>query len=308
MKDLYGREIDYLRISVTQRCNFNCAYCGAGQPDAQELSPAEFALFAGAFARAGIRKIRLTGGEPLIRSDITDIVYSVKKAAQPEILALTTNGYLLEQQANALFQAGINAVNISLDSLDKECFAQITGQDALSAVLRGVETALRTGFDRVKINAVLIRGENDSEAGALIALAKEYPLDVRFIELMPLEDLQQHKKQMVPAKEILNRFPELQPISGTEGTAAEYSSPGYCGRIGFISPVTNKFCKQCNRIRLLCNGTVKPCLGQNDVYDLRPFLNDPDRLFEEVCAVIRKKPAGHHFDVSGLAPMNTIGG
>ncbi len=308
MKDLYGREIDYLRISVTQRCNFNCAYCGAGEPDAQELSPAEFALLARAFACAGIKKIRLTGGEPLIRSDIAEIAYSVKKAAQPETLALTTNGYLLEQQADDLFQAGINAVNISLDSLDEDCFAKITGRNALGAVLRGVEAALRTGFCKVKINAVLIRGENDAEAAGLIALAKEYPLDVRFIELMPLEDAGQYKRQLVPSEEILARFPELQQINGTVGTASEYSADGYRGKIGFISPVTNKFCNQCNRIRLLCNGTVKPCLGHGAVYDLRPYMNDPERLYEEICAVIKKKPAGHHFDTSGLSPMNTIGG
>ncbi len=309
MKDNFGREIDYLRISVTQRCNFSCAYCGSAAPAENELSPEEFAAFAKAFARAGINKIRLTGGEPLIRGDIVEIARRVYAAAKPELLAVTTNGYLLEKYAAALKEAGVSAVNVSLDALDPDCFRRITGRDALAVVLRGLEAALRADFEKVKINAVLLRGENDGEAQKLIGLAKEYPLDVRFIELMPLEDPAAHRRLMVSSEELLRRFPMLTPLPGNNGTAVEYAAPGFRGKIGFISPVSHKFCNSCRRIRLLCTGEVKPCLGMDAVYDLRPYLNNEERLYKEVCEVIRKKPAGHHFEnAKGLTPMNKIGG
>lgn len=309
MKDRFGREINYLRISVTQRCNFRCAYCGAAQADADELTPEQFALFAAAFARAGITKIRLTGGEPLIRQDIAEIARAVRRAAEPETLAITTNGFLLREKAPALKQAGVDAVNISLDTLDPECFRRITGRDALSAVLAGLETALTQGFRRVKVNAVLLRGVNDGDADRLLALARDYPVDVRFIELMPTGDGDDYKKRMIPSGELLARFPQLSPAAGEDGAAEYYAAEGFRGRVGLISPVSKKFCNDCSRIRLLADGRVKPCLGQKETVDLRPFLTDADRLYAEICGCIRNKPAGHHFEASrGLAPMNQIGG
>ena len=309
MKDSFGREINYLRISVTQRCNFHCAYCGAAVPDARELTPEQFARFARAFARAGITKIRLTGGEPLIREDLADIAAAVREAAAPETLAVTTNGFLLADQAAALKQAGVNAVNISLDTLDKECFRRMTGRDALSAVLAGVEAALAQDFRRVKINAVLLRGVNDGDAQKLVALAKDCPLDVRFIELMPTGNGEDYRQRLIPSGELLARFPELSPIPGEDGAAEYYTAEGFRGRIGLISPVSHKFCNACCRIRLLADGRVKPCLGQKETYDLLPLLDDPDRLYEAICQCIQKKPAGHHFEkAEGLAPMNQIGG
>ncbi|MBQ7639150.1 MAG: GTP 3',8-cyclase MoaA [Clostridia bacterium] len=308
MKDNLGREINYLRISVTQRCNFRCAYCSVGYPDENELSPAEIAVFARAFARAGIKKIRLTGGEPLVRDDITEIAFAVKEAASPEIIAVTTNGYLLEKKAQDLKKAGVGAVNISVDTLDRECFRRMTGKDALEAVTAGLEKALETGFERVKINTVLIRGVNDDGAERLLCLAKKYPVDVRFIELMPTESGGENK--LVTSAELLSRFPFLCPSYERDGAAVYYRADGFRGRVGFISPVSKKFCGSCNRIRLLSNGAVKPCLGQNDVYDLRKLLPDEERLYSEICSVIQKKPAGHHFeDPSGkLSSMNKIGG
>ena len=309
MKDSFGREINYLRISVTQRCNFRCAYCGAEQPGIDELSPAQFAVFAAAFARAGITKVRLTGGEPLIREDIARIAAAVREAAQPETLAVTTNGFLLKEKAASLKTAGVDAVNISLDTLDPECFRRMTGRDALSAVLAGLETALAQGFRRVKVNAVLLRGVNDGDAEKLVTLARDYPLDVRFIELMPTGDGGDCKKRMIPSGELLARFPMLSPIQGEDGAAEYYAAEGFRGRVGLISPVSKKFCNDCSRIRLLADGQVKPCLGQKETIDLRLFLDDPDRLYEEICNCIYRKPAGHHFEKSrGLAPMNQIGG
>ena len=310
MKDRFGREISYLRISVTQRCNFHCAYCGAGGSESEELTASQLAVFARAFARAGITKIRLTGGEPLIREDIADVAAAVREAAAPETLAVTTNGHLLAQKAASLKEAGVNAVNISLDTLDGACFRRMTGRDALSAVTRGLETALAQGFDRVRVNAVLLRGVNDGEAERLVALARENPLDVRFIELMPTEDARDYREKLVTSAELLARFPALVPVPGDDGAAVYYAEDGFRGRIGFISPISKKFCGACSRVRLLSNGRIKPCLGQKETYDLLPFLSDEDRLLEEIREAIRKKPAGHHFeDAAGrLASMNQIGG
>ena len=309
MKDSFGREINYLRISVTQRCNFHCAYCGAEQPGANELTAAQFAAFAHAFARAGITKIRLTGGEPLIREDIAEIAAAVKEAAAPETLAVTTNGFLLKENAAALKAAGVDAVNISLDTLDPECFRRMTGRDALSAVLAGLEAALAQGFRHVKVNAVLLRGVNDGDAEKLVALAKDYPVDVRFIELMPRDDPAQHQRLLIPSEELLRRFPFLRPVPQDGGAAVCYAAEGFAGQIGFISPVSKKFCSRCSRIRLLADGKVKPCLGQKETVDLRPYLSDADRLYTAICQCIYNKPAGHHFEkAEGLAPMNQIGG
>ncbi len=310
MKDSFGREINYLRISVTQRCNFRCAYCGMGKPDTDELTPAQFAVFARAFAKAGITKIRLTGGEPLIRDDVADIAKAVKQAAKPQILAITTNGFLLEEKAADLKAAGIDAVNISLDTLDDECFRRMTGKDALSAVIRGLEAALAQNFDRVRVNTVLLRGVNDNGAERLVDLAKKYPVDLRFIELMPTDGDKTYRERLIPSAELLRRFPALSPLPAEEGAAVYYAAEGFRGRIGFISPISKKFCGGCNRVRLLSNGQIKPCLGQNEVYDLLPFLEDENRLYEEIRAAIFKKPAGHHFEepTGKLTSMNQIGG
>ena len=310
MKDSFGREIDYLRISVTSRCNFRCAYCGAAPPLTEELSPGEFAAFAAAFARAGIRKIRLTGGEPLVRQDLPAIAAAVKTAASPETLAVTTNGYDLQRFAQPLAKAGVNAVNVSLDTLDPACFRAITGVDGLPRVLRGLEAALNAGFQRVKVNAVLMRGVNEDAAGALIELARRYALDVRFIELMPGEDGPAADGRRVTAGEILAEYPFLEPLPGGGETAEYYTAPGFLGRVGLIAPVSRRFCSDCSRIRLLSDGRVKPCLGQPETYDLRPFLSDPGGLYEEIRRVILLKPAGHRFSEpgGGLPPMNRIGG
>ena len=309
MTDSFGREIDYLRISVTQRCNFRCAYCGAAQPDTDELSPEQFAVFARAFARAGIKKIRLTGGEPLVRGDIDRIARLVAEEAKPETLAVTTNGFLLAEKAKLLKDSGVDRVNISLDTLDPDCFRKMTGSGSLDAVLEGLRAALAAGFRRVKINVVPVRGVNEDGLGDLVALAKEFPLDVRFIELMPLEGDGGHGAKLIPTDELLSRFEGLEPTDDPDGVAECYTAPGFRGRIGFISPITKKFCRDCSRIRLLSNGQVKPCLGRPEVFDLRPFLDDEQKLYEEIVGVIKNKPAGHDFgSAAGLGPMNTIGG
>lgn len=308
MKDRFGREIDYLRMSVTQRCNFHCAYCDAGKAEQKELTVEELSAFAAAFRAVGIKKIRLTGGEPLVRDDIADVAFAVRQAGQPETLALTTNGFFLEEKAAELKAAGVEAVNVSLDTLDGGCFQKLTGRDELEKVLRGLQKALTLGF-RVRVNAVLLGGVNDDGAGALLGLAKDYPLDLRFIELMPTKGLSDYAALYVSSEELLSRFPFLQK-SETDGTAAYYTAPGYRGKVGFISPVSHKFCAACSRVRLLSTGELKPCLGRPETYDLMPYLGDEKALIARIKDAILQKPAGHIFGQKDgeLSPMNKIGG
>ena len=309
MKDEFGREITYLRISVTQRCGFRCAYCGAGEANARELTPEELFTLCEAFRKVGITKVRLTGGEPLAREDILDVVSAVKRGLAPETLALTTNGSRLEALAEPLRRAGVTNVNISVDTLDPETFFRLTGTHALPEVLRGLEAALSAGFERVRVNAVLLKNVNDADAGALVDLAKRLPLDVRFIELMPTRGKGSDALRVSTA-ELLARFPELRPANEAGDTAVYYTGDGFLGRVGFISSVTKPFCGECNRVRLLSDGKLKPCLGRADAYDLLPLLGDPEALEAGIRRAIKNKPAGHRFSSpdGGIGPMNRIGG
>ena len=313
MLDSFGRDVSYLRVSVTQRCNLNCSYCGTGAPDPDELTPAQIVTIVRAFASLGVDKVRLTGGEPLARKDIPDIAAGIKEISGIKKLALTTNGVLLEQKARELKNAGVDAVNISLDTLDREKFRKITGRDLLPEVIKGIESAIEAGFGRVRINSVLMRGKNDADAGSLIRLAEKYPVDVRFIELMPFSSAEKNASLMIPQSELLSRFPFLVPQAekgGASSTAKYYTAEGFLGKIGFISPVSDKFCADCNRIRLLSNGKLRPCLGHEKTYDLKACLDDPEKLVSTIKEAIAAKPVGHNFDCAygGLHAMNKIGG
>ena len=311
MKDKFGREISYLRISVTQRCNLNCVYCGKGDcaKKAAELPPEGYYKIAKAFARCGIQKIRVTGGEPLVRQDVCEIIRLLRSIPQIETLALTTNGVYLGQTAQALKDAGLDSVNISLDSTDGSTYRRLTGADVLEKVLAGIDEAVRVGLSPVRINAVLMKGVNSDGAGQLIALAKERDIDVRFIELMPFSDEGEDRSLIVTGEEILAQFPFLRPVPGENGTAKYYAADGFRGRVGLINSVSHKFCADCNRVRLLCDGKVKPCLGQDAAYDLMPFLNSEEQLEETIKTIIRNKPAGHSFETKGAAHgLNRTGG
>ena len=311
MKDSFGREITYLRVSVTERCNLNCVYCGkadCGKKE-NELTPREIRTIASAFVACGIRKIRLTGGEPLVRGDIERIVEAIRDIPQLQTLTLTTNGVYLKQFAAALRRAGLDSVNISLDSTDGSTYRKLTGADVLHRVLDGVDAAMRAGLSPMKINAVLMRGVNDDGAADLIALARERPIDVRFIELMPFSDAGEDASRIVTGDELLRRFPFLTPTDDRDGTARMYAAPGFQGRVGLISPVSHRFCGACNRVRLLSDGKVKPCLGDDAVYDVRSYLSDADALTEQIRQIILKKPAGHHFGEAALNHgLNRTGG
>ncbi len=312
MLDSFGREVNYLRVSLTQRCDLNCLYCGAACPDTAELTADEIEILVRAFAGVGITKVRLTGGEPLLRRDLPEIAARIRAISEIKTVALTTNGVCLAEKACALRQAGVDAVNVSLDALDPAVYRRLTGRNALSQVLAGIDAAIKAGFRKVRLNAVLIRGENDAEAAALIDFAKNHPVDLRFIELMPFSEQGKNDALVVKAAEVLQRFPFLTPLpsEATEGVAKYYAAPGFRGRVGFISPVSEKFCASCSRIRLLSTGEVRPCLAYDTAFDLKPFLRDETRLRQEIEKAILAKPAGHAFgcDYGNIHAMNKIGG
>lgn len=307
MKDSFGRNITYLRISVTKRCNQNCIYCGKEECAApeKELTADEIFLLAKAFAACGIKKIRITGGEPLLRKDICDIVAALRKIPSIEAISLTTNGVLLSRYADSLKRSGLDSVNVSLDCLDEFTYSQMTGTNNFNKVLEGIKAAQDAGLSPVKINAVLIRDINGCEAEKLIMLAKDNEIDVRFIELMPFSDEVDYAKKIITGSELLKQFSFLKKLPEYEGTAKYYTADGFKGKIGLIDPISKKFCAECNRIRLLSDGKVKPCLGYDTAYDLVPYINDERQLIKQIKTIIKTKPAGHRFN-NGNIPSNGL--
>lgn len=316
MIDSFGRDINYLRISVTKRCNLRCSYCTDSTNSLEdELTPEQIEKIARAFASFGIKKIRLTGGEPLMRKDIAEIAERLCAVDGIEKVAITTNAVLLEEYAEKLKKAGIKGVNISLDTTDAHQYERITGADCLDRVFAGIEKAKEVGLSPIRINCVLIKGENDGEALSLINLARQSKTDVRFIELMPFSENGREKK-VVTGAELLQRFPFLVPFKSEkagdfeQSVAKYYTADGFKGRIGLITPVSNNFCGKCNRIRLLSNGKVRPCLGNNDEIDLMDVIDDEKLLRERVRSAILSKPETHRFDCAygNFHGMNNIGG
>ncbi len=316
MIDGYKRKINYLRVSVTKRCNLNCTYCGAECEKDSELTKEEILKFVGTFAKLGIEKVRLTGGEPLVRSDICEIAEGISKTEGIKKLALTTNGVLLAKYAERLKEAGVNAVNISLDTTDKEQYKRITGFDLLDKVYEGIDEAERVGLSPIRLNAVLIRGQNDDQTEKLISIARDRKIDVRFIELMPFSDAGDNERLVIKGEEILAEFSYLKAVEdnkkkGFERSVARYyTAEGFKGRIGFITPVSDKFCGECNRIRLLSDGKVKPCLGCERVFDLKAYLDDEELLVKKAKEAILAKPMEHQFSCGygHSHGLNKIGG
>lgn len=265
MKDTYGREIQYLRLSVTERCNLRCRYCmpeeGICKKCHEEmLTEEEMIMAVKAAASLGVRKLRITGGEPLVKNNILSICAHAAAVDGIEEVCLTTNGILLPQLAKPLYDAGVDRVNISLDTLNEEKYAHITRWGKLADAMKGLESALDAGFKKVKINSVLIGGFNDDEIADMAELTKQYPVDVRFIELMPMYDGGElGKNAMIPCDVVLEKLPELM-AEDCDGVARMYRLPGGIGRIGLISPVSSHFCAECNRIRLTADGMLRPCL------------------------------------------------
>lgn len=326
--DAFGRRLTYLRVSVTDRCNLRCTYClpeDAEFPfgDRDFLSPGEIETIVGALVRLGIRRVRLTGGEPLVRKDLLEIVRRVKALPGLENLALSTNGTELARLAPALREAGVDRVNISVDSLDPERFREITRRGDLEEVWRGVEAALAAGLDPVKLNAVLLQS-NREDVERLAALTLDRPLHARFIEMMPTGVNHHHQPgEFVSADATLARlrarFGPLVPTEAGElgprtGPAKAYRFAGAVGTVGFITPLSHTFCADCNRLRLTSRGELRLCLFADRNYSLRPLLAaaDPGAALEsEILRILQEKPAEHNLtqgDYGNLASFMQIGG
>jgi len=311
MIDARGRNIEYLRLSVTNRCNLNCIYCDPSAAKCEMLTAEEISRVVAVMASLGIRKIRVTGGEPLLRRDIVDIVRGVAKIPGIDEVPLTTNGIGLAKMIGPLKEAGLSRLNISLDSVNRETYRDITGKDKLDSVLLGIRVSIEMGVG-VKVNCVLVRGINDGEIDDLVALAKDMPISVRFIELMPIGRFgEDNHDKVVRGDEILAKYPQLFPDGkDSGGVASVYRLPGHVGTLGLISPVTHKFCNECNRVRLTCDGRIKPCLGDNGEVDLLSVLRGGGDLEGVIRQAIYNKPEGHNFSrgFSSKRSMGDIGG
>lgn len=316
MNDQYGRKIEYLRLSLTERCTLKCTYCRAGEglcPKKDELSADEFLRIVRAMAAVGIRKVRLTGGEPMLRRDLIEIISGIRAVDGIEEITMTTNAQHLPGQSAALKQAGLDRLNISLDSLKPERYKEITGGGSLEKVLTGINEALSAGFIPIKLNAVLLRGVNDDEADDFITLTKDRPIHVRFIEWMPLGASDQADLR-VTGDDLLQTRPYLVPVAPLyKGQPSrDYYVPGYAGRVGFIDPVSHRFCADCNRVRITSDGTLRPCLGDNLEFPLGDALasGDDRQLEDAIRSAILRKPENHSFcrTFQTERTMNRIGG
>lgn len=317
MIDQFGRRINYLRLSVTDKCDLRCRYCMPAEGickknHADMLTEDEMIAAVEAAASLGITKLRITGGEPLVKKNILSICRRAVAVEGIRDLALTTNGLRLPQMASALRDAGVKRLNISLDTLDPEKYAYITRLGSLDRFREGLEAAYRAGFEKIKLNAVLIGGFNDDEIEAMAALTLQYPLDVRFIELMPMGDSGEFGSDAyLPYDHVLRQLPQAVPVEGDGGVAKCFRLPGALGNIGLISPVSAHFCGTCNRIRITADGKVKPCLHSADEYSIKGLdAAGMRRVLEEA---IFCKPAWHG-DLDALhrsragRNMNEIGG
>jgi len=326
--DTYGRSIDYLRISITDHCNLNCFYCtpfgGRSRfPHAEILSYEEIVKVAEAAVLSGVSKVRITGGEPLLRREMIRLCRMLANIQDLKSIALTTNGLLLKEMAKPLFDAGVHRVNVSLDTLKPERFRKITGRDLLSSVLAGIKKAEEVGLHPIKINNVVMRGINDDEVEEFACLTLKKPYHVRFIELMPTDGWanEDHESLFVPVEEIVKLIKHigvshLGPTADSFGPARLSTLPGGIGKVGFIAPMTRHFCGSCNRLRLTADGKLRTCLFSKEEIDIKGPLRSGASM-EELAGIFKtaaaEKPAGHYLQktdgrkVFGRA-MHAIGG
>lgn len=325
IKDSYGREINYMRISITDRCNLRCRYC---MPDGAEWIPMkeiltyeEITEVCQEAVKLGITRFKITGGEPLVRRGCPEVIRMIKNIPGTELVTLTTNGLLLGEQLEALLSAGLDAVNISLDTLDIKKYEWITDFDKLAVVLSSIEKAVASGIP-VKINAVLQKGMNEEEWLPLTELARKLPLSVRFIEMMPIgygnmSESISNEELKETIRKYYGNLTEDSRVYGN-GPAVYYSIEGFQGNVGFISAMHGKFCNLCNRIRMTSTGDLKPCLCYEQRWALKPALRmeNPEKRREEIQNILRKsienKPQMHCFEdtrqVTESHPMGQIGG
>ncbi len=324
--DNFNRVVDYVRISVTDRCDFRCVYCMDDEmqfvPRAQLLTLEEIARIGKAFTELGVKKIRITGGEPLIRRNILKLFEDLGSLPGLKELVTTTNGSQLTKLAAPLRQAGVKRINISLDSLDPEKFKRITRVGELNKVLAGIDAALAAGFDKIKINAVILKNRNDDEVLDLVQFAIDKGIDISFIEEMPLGVIGDHDRAEAyyssdQIRQDLSAKHELIPTTeSTGGPSTYFKLADNQTRIGFISPHSHNFCDQCNRVRLTCEGRLLLCLGQEHSVDLRKVIRahpgDDEKLKQAIRDSMDIKPKGHDFNLNEqpiiFRHMNVTGG
>src|SRR5262245_7899534 len=316
--DAQGRLMTYLRMSVTDRCNFRCAYCSpahwAGKKD--HLTPAELQRIAQVFAQMGVRRVRLTGGEPLIRPDILEIVQRLRSVDGLEQVTMTTNASRLKALAAPLREAGMDQLNISLDTLDAAAFRRISPMGELSDVLEGIEAAVAAGFPQLKLNVVVMKGVNDAEVPALVAYAHARRMIPRFIELVPFGPGEGAPTQVLIDRLVAAGLPMVAddaPRGSHSGPARYYRAP--TGHVGFVSPMTQNFCSGCNRVRVAANGDLRSCLGGREQSPLHVLIRGgatDEQLARAIRGSLGLKPEGHRFAEAGshdqLLPMMGIGG
>ena len=325
LTDRFGRTVNYVRLSVTDRCDFRCVYCMAEEmtflPRAKIMSLEEIAQVARNFVSLGTQKIRLTGGEPLVRKGVVDLVREIGSYGLRDF-AMTTNGSQLPALAEDLRKGGLDRLNISLDSLDAEKFSTITRTGKLSQVLDGINAAKEAGFKRIKLNTVVMKGSNEEEIPELVEFARAKGLDITFIEEMPLGEISEHDRGLAlctseEVRAIIARHHELELTDDDSGGPSRYyRMQDSSSRIGFISPHSHNFCSTCNRVRVTVEGRLLLCLGNEHSVDLLPLLRehpgDDERLREAIIAAMDLKPERHHFSSDGeveiLRFMNMTGG
>lgn len=324
LEDSFGRRFEYLRLSLTDRCNFRCSYClpqGYRKDNSlpAELSRDELRRAVTGFARLGLWKLRLTGGEPTVRPDFDEIVRDMAEVEGIRRIAMTTNGYRLVERARDWRKAGVNAINVSIDTLDRESFARITGHDRLDQIVDGVDAALDAGFDAVKVNSVLMRSLEGDGWDKLLAFVAGRPVSWRFIELMRTNDNATfHSGEATAGETITERllregWTRVARSAGS-GPAVEYTHPDFAGRIGLIAPYSAGFCDSCNRLRVSSRGRLQLCLFGEQGMDLRDLLqadDQQDELVARIVAALPAKPLAHrlHEGLSGDTPhLASIGG
>ena len=311
MQDQYERKIEYVRISLTDRCNLRCRYCmpeeGVSKMRHEDiLTFAEILRIVRGLSSLGVKKVRLTGGEPLVRRNITELIHEIRQVPGIEQVVLTTNGVLLPELGQDLIKAGLTGLNISLDTLNPDTFAEITRRPLFARVQAGVEKVMSLGLTNIKFNCVPIYEVNDAEIPALAALARDYPVKVRFIELMPIGCAYEVGYRGVPMDEVRERLEKaygpLRPVGKKvdrlQGPAEYYKVAGFAGQVGFIDAMEHKFCSSCNRVRLTAEGFLKLCLNQKNGLNLRELLRNgisDDNLKLALRQAIYRKPAEHLF-------------
>ena len=324
--DRFGRKVDYLRVSITDRCDFRCVYCMSEEmtflPREQVLSLEEIYLIAKAFTELGVKKIRVTGGEPLVRRGALDLLENIGKLEGLHELVLTTNGSQLAQMAVPLKKAGIKRINISLDTLDTVKFKAITRTGDLGQVLRGIDAAYDVGFERIKINAVILKGKNHEEVVDLVQFSVDKGIDISFIEEMPLGQVNQHDRSAAYYSsdcikaDLAAHFSLLASTEKTGGPSVYYKVQGSQTRVGFISPHSANFCSTCNRVRLTVEGRLLLCLGNEHSVDLKEIIRanpgDMDILKQSIVDAMLIKPEKHEFNIHEqpviLRHMSVTGG